>query len=250
MIYILFQRKREHSSFFQMEASEINPTHYEFTHFGTIPETQPNQALMSLFLTFNADDRPTASFTHSLSVNDIVILEDTAYLCQNFGWEKVDFPFEEEIRKHNGWSLENLRTGYIAAFDAEFGVEVIQKLDELEDYGMAKFESDTEAGEQALKDGFKLFTTDFESLAGWYIVDTPKNRQAMADRGFSIIETAIKPTTIKVIEGAFKDCTGTIGGYHYNEAIVTISIGLDNGTRKERVLLKSKDYEVIESTVK
>lgn len=90
----------------------------------------------------------------------------------------------EQISEELGIDLEEVKRGYIVVDDPEFDVELIQKLDCLEDCGLQKFKSDTEAGEQALKDGFKLFTVKHEKLAGWYIIDKPEYRKTLFDAGY------------------------------------------------------------------
>lgn len=55
-------------------------------------------------------------------------------------------------------------------------LDVIQKVDVLPVLNYPKkFDNDTEAGEQALKDGIKLFTDEHEDVKGWYLLDTPEN---------------------------------------------------------------------------
>jgi len=85
----------------------------------------------------------------------------------------------EQISKEQGWTTEELKRGYTVFYDSQHGVELIQKLDCLDEYGIAKFKSDTEAGEQALKDGYKLFTVNQGDLMGWYILDKPEYRKAL-----------------------------------------------------------------------
>ena len=50
-------------------------------------------------------------------------------------------------------------------------------------------------------------------------------------------------TIVKIIAGYFKDYVGVIAGYHFEHAIVTIPF---NDDRNESILLKSKDYEIVE----
>lgn len=89
-----------------------------------------------------------------------------------------------EIAKEQGFNVEEVARGYILVFDGEFNVEVVQKLDCLEEYGPQKFLCDTEAGKQALKDGHDIFTVAHEELDGWYIVNTPKNREQLLNSGY------------------------------------------------------------------
>lgn len=59
-------------------------------------------------------------------------------------------------------------------------IYVIQTIDEVNGNELTPyFKNDTDAGEQALKDGEKLFTSDHEELAGWYILDNKENRNTV-----------------------------------------------------------------------
>ncbi|QZA68989.1 RNA-binding domain protein [Bacillus phage 010DV004] len=49
---------------------------------------------------------------------------------------------------------------------------------------------------------------------------------------------------VKILEGHFAGLHGIIEGYHYEKAKVVVPLGND---RDEVVLLKSDDYEVIET---
>lgn len=86
----------------------------------------------------------------------------------------------EELSEDVGFSVEDILKGY-SLFLVDEGVEVVQRLDCLQDTEFEKFDSDTEAGEQALKDGLKLFTSEHEDLVGWYILDTPENRRIVGE---------------------------------------------------------------------
>jgi hypothetical protein len=78
----------------------------------------------------------------------------------------------EEVSKREGFIVEELQKGY-GIFSVRDGVNVIEKFDCLDQYGLSKFETDAEAGEQAKKDGLNvtLYTGDDEELNGWYIVN-------------------------------------------------------------------------------
>lgn len=89
----------------------------------------------------------------------------------------------QEVMQDTGYTMEQLQRGY-DIFSPYNGIEVIQTIDALESYGLQKFESDTEAGEQALKDGYKLMTCDHEELEGWYILDTIKIRLTLLNEGW------------------------------------------------------------------
>lgn len=87
------------------------------------------------------------------------------------------------IMQETGYSMEKIQRGY-DVFQVHEGIEVIQKIDRLESYEIQKFEHDGEAGMQALKDGYKLFTCNHEDLKGWHILDTTKNRLFLLNNGY------------------------------------------------------------------
>jgi len=76
----------------------------------------------------------------------------------------------EEVAKETGWSIEDVKRGY-ALFSIWDDVQVVQKIDALVGTEFERFETDTEAGEQALKDGCNVYKADDddEDLAGWYV---------------------------------------------------------------------------------
>ncbi|KYC77045.1 hypothetical protein NSQ93_22540 [Bacillus sp. FSL W8-0445] len=88
----------------------------------------------------------------------------------------------EQISEKEGYSVTELKRGY-TVFN-EGLVTVIQKIDCLDAYGMKRFINDTDAGKQALKDGYKLFTIEHEEYDGWYILDTPENRKVLTENGY------------------------------------------------------------------
>ena len=45
--------------------------------------------LETLFMKFNADNRPNAKTSHSLSVSDVVKLEDKYWFCNDIGWVQI-----------------------------------------------------------------------------------------------------------------------------------------------------------------
>lgn len=56
---------------------------------------EDTKALEELFAIHNADNRPRRTEIHSMSCGDIVVLERNgekiAYVCDSFGWTKIDF---------------------------------------------------------------------------------------------------------------------------------------------------------------
>jgi hypothetical protein len=68
------------------------------------------------------------------------------------------------------WTVEEIKNGYMIVTE-ENGFEVIQKVDDLDGSLLQKFSNDTDAGEQALKDGMDLFTSEHPDLEDWYILE-------------------------------------------------------------------------------
>ena len=77
---------------------EINPADYHKT-FETIKNAECDvyELLEQLFHELNADDRPTRYTSRSLSVSDVVMVEDQAFLCMHFGWKPIRFRVKEII---------------------------------------------------------------------------------------------------------------------------------------------------------
>lgn len=88
----------------------------------------------------------------------------------------------EQVSEEEGFSVDDLKRGYALFYDGI--VEVVQKFDCLEGTDLAIFSNDTEAGKQALKDGYKLFTIEHDDYIGWYILDTLEYREALKKNGF------------------------------------------------------------------
>lgn len=89
----------------------------------------------------------------------------------------------KKLSKGTGIEYEVLKKGYW-----DVGVEistgdyvyVIQTIDEVNENELTPhFKNDTDAGEQALKNGVKLFTSEHEELMGWYILDNQENRSTV-----------------------------------------------------------------------
>jgi hypothetical protein len=102
-------------------------------------------------------------------------------------------PLKEVARfaKETGWTIPEVFRGYIVAHDGEFCIDIVQKLDQLDGSGLSRFASDTEAGEQAARDGLDLITVDHEDLDGWYILNTPANRKSLLTNGYTKINGGI-----------------------------------------------------------
>ena len=55
----------------------------------TYPESNDIQILNCLFHKLNVGEKPISYRGHSLSVSDLVALEDRLYCCQSIGWKPV-----------------------------------------------------------------------------------------------------------------------------------------------------------------
>ena len=96
MKFEIYQRKADKAWFLPLNPDDIRPSDYEKTYEGNINGLPDNQidvkTLDSLFQLFNSDDRPTRNFTYSLSVNDMIKLNDQIFICLFLGWKKIEQP--------------------------------------------------------------------------------------------------------------------------------------------------------------
>lgn len=77
----------------------------------------------------------------------------------------------EQVAKETGYTVEEVKQGYGVFSVAGGCYEVIQRIGVLDQYGYGKFKNSTEAGEQALKDGYNVkLETEDEDLKGWYVL--------------------------------------------------------------------------------
>lgn len=80
----------------------VDPARYDMVFDGDLPA----QCLEDIFVLCNRDVRPEGFTGHSLSVSDVIAVEDGnrivppgAYYCDNWGWSKLqEFDFKEEMR--------------------------------------------------------------------------------------------------------------------------------------------------------
>ena len=73
-----------------MKEENIKKEQYKTVYSGTIEEDlNINQILENIFIKFNMS-HPKDFKGHSLSMSDIVILDNEAYLCDMVGWKKVN----------------------------------------------------------------------------------------------------------------------------------------------------------------
>lgn len=74
-----------------MKEENIKKEEYKTVYSGTIEEgdLNINQILENIFIKFNVS-HPKDFKGHSLSMSDIVILDNQTYLCDMIGWKKVN----------------------------------------------------------------------------------------------------------------------------------------------------------------
>ena len=80
---------------------EISENTYKKVYEGEIEEDDPSDTLMtleSLFQKFNIN-RPSDFRGHSLSVADIIILDDIAYYTDDIGFKEIDFPHQDKKKE-------------------------------------------------------------------------------------------------------------------------------------------------------
>ena len=92
--YEIFQRKTDKAWFLPIHPDKIKSSDYEKTFEGVLKDINDKisdfKILDSLFQFLNSDERPTKNYTYSLSVNDIVKLDEQHYICLFIGWVKLD----------------------------------------------------------------------------------------------------------------------------------------------------------------
>lgn len=92
MKYIIYQPK-EINFFVNSKKVDYNIDDYKNMYEGEINEEVAQESttwiLERLFSIFNIS-RPDDFKGHSLSTNDIVVLDNQAWLCDNIGWKKVN----------------------------------------------------------------------------------------------------------------------------------------------------------------
>jgi hypothetical protein len=103
----IFQRKIDKAWFLPIHPDKIKSSDYEKTFEGVLKnDSEKNndfKTLDYLFHFLNSDDRPTKNYTYSLSVNDIVKLNEQSYICLFIGWVKLD----------NTINIENVNKNFI-----------------------------------------------------------------------------------------------------------------------------------------
>ena len=70
----------------------VHPEYYEKTYEGNIEtnKTDEIKILEEIFTLLNIN-HPEDYKGHSLSVSDIVVLNDKKYYCNSYGWDEIEF---------------------------------------------------------------------------------------------------------------------------------------------------------------
>lgn len=68
-----------------------NSYHKVYEYKTVVVEESVEDLLENIFSVFNRGNYPEEYKGHSLSVGDIVELENVAYICANCGWNKVEW---------------------------------------------------------------------------------------------------------------------------------------------------------------
>lgn len=75
------------------EQKVVDLTAYKTVYSGSLKVREDAEDLMiceKLFMVFNRDDRPGAKEFHSMSVSDILVLDDERiYFCNSFGFTRL-----------------------------------------------------------------------------------------------------------------------------------------------------------------
>lgn len=95
LIYEIYQIRETHRNrYMSYEYANahggVNLRDYERVYTGTISSVDTTETLERLYAVFNRPDLPAGYAGRSLSVSDIVVLEDAgAYFCDSIGWRKL-----------------------------------------------------------------------------------------------------------------------------------------------------------------
>lgn len=95
MYYTIFQLPAENDNAFMNhrfaeDHGGVKIKDYESIYTGYIAGNDPAEILEKIYIKFNLD-HPADYRGRSLSVSDLVALEDTGtYFCDSFGWKKIN----------------------------------------------------------------------------------------------------------------------------------------------------------------
>lgn len=88
MNYTIYQQKQP--TFMVLDGQQFKKVDYNIVYDGMIEDGKPISVLERLFEKFNIA-HPEDFRGHSLSVGDIVVLDGVAYVCNSFGWDKIEW---------------------------------------------------------------------------------------------------------------------------------------------------------------
>lgn len=88
---------------------EINELYFKIAEINIandedVPARDHSELCEAMFMFFNKNDRPNGKYFRSMSVGDIVSIDDNKYICASFGFEKIDIdlslvPIHENSQK-------------------------------------------------------------------------------------------------------------------------------------------------------
>lgn len=79
----------------------INATYYQMMYEYTEEnkEDKSNMELLTeIWRKFNADDRPDGHRMRSLSISDVVQIDNKSYICNTMGWKEIEFVGREIVK--------------------------------------------------------------------------------------------------------------------------------------------------------
>lgn len=106
----------------------------------TAPEERASTVLEHIFFLFNQPDRPNPRTSRSLSVGDVIFLEDQFYLCAVFGFTPVRFDVVD-------WDQEKSKDGPVGAITMPDGAKLIVSIYNTEKYPSIDIDLIKESGD-------------------------------------------------------------------------------------------------------
>lgn len=161
--------------------------------------TQDDKTLESVFSFFNSDKEPKnfVGAFRSLSIGDVVCLEDRCYLCQTVGWRRLEnFPPHAERTKDESATTEYTeenrmkrgdRVRYFPNiwFENDFHDGTV-----IDDRGTVRFDDGFDVGARSEQDG--IFLLSGEELAEMGVnYDEPNNQFTSRKEGMSSDDIAL-----------------------------------------------------------
>lgn len=78
-------------SFAEAMEADFSSEDYDLKYIGevNIKDQTINYVLDEIFIRHNRDDRPNGKKMRSLSVSDVVVLDNRPYYCDSYGWSEI-----------------------------------------------------------------------------------------------------------------------------------------------------------------